>query len=164
MIRSSTPEDREEYLRICMAIHDESSYAFIPVNVEKLNSLFDAVHEPDSSIFLQVSEENGKLNGMIYGYLAEYFFSDEVGGYDLFFYVAPEKRGSTIAVRLWRAFRDWCIARGCLEMCHGVSTEIDGARAGKFMMGMGMRDVGGLYKMRLPNEPGNPPPRPPMPE
>ena len=66
---------------------------------------------------------------------------------DLCLYVLPERRGSTLAVRLWKSCRDWAAAKGAVDLTHAVSTGINIDATHRFFTGMGMTHVGGIYKM-----------------
>jgi GNAT superfamily N-acetyltransferase len=74
---------------------------------------------------------NGEhLVGFMCGNLSETFLNDEVNAYDKGFYVVPEHRGGTIAVRLLRNFERWARSNGAANVwiCQSVAHEIDATR------------------------------------
>jgi GNAT superfamily N-acetyltransferase len=72
-----------------------------------------------------VVEEDGVLTGMIGGVPVEDFFGTDKYASDLVIYVLPEKRGSSVLLRLVRVFEKWCfVDQGVAEVILGISTGI----------------------------------------
>jgi GNAT superfamily N-acetyltransferase len=151
MIRDATEQDRAEFLRLCRLLHAETAMSFVPLKIEKMDEMFTWVlkQDPEYPSLLRVSEEDGKLVAMLLGFITNYYFSDAKYAGETFLYVTPERRGSSIAFRLWRQFRDWAKENGALELSHGVSTGINVENAHRFFTGVGMTHMGGIYKLRL---------------
>lgn len=63
----------------------------------------------------------GQLIGFMCGRLSECFMNDEVNAYESGLFVAPEFRGSRVAVRLVRNFETWAKARGAQNVWMGQS-------------------------------------------
>jgi GNAT superfamily N-acetyltransferase len=149
MIREPTPTDVSEILGLARRFHAESYFRTIPLSERKIVDLLAASAQWDARVFTRVSEGSAGLDGIAMGHLAPYWFSEEVGAFDLCLFVVPERRGGTLAVRLWRVFRGWAEARGAVDLTHGVSSGINIENAHRFFTGMGMTHVGGLYKLGL---------------
>ncbi len=71
-----------------------------------------------------VVEKEGKLVGMLLGYVTEYFFSEERIATDLVVYVRPEHRGGRTFSQLVHAFERWAASKGVREIMFGISTEV----------------------------------------
>ena len=149
IIRPVKYEDIDEIIEMGARMHEESAYAFLPFDRDKVRHLITTYADnPDTRCGL-VAEESNTLVGMFGGYLTNYFFCNEKLACDILLFVDQKYRGSSAAVRLIRAFRDWAAVRGAREVCLGVSTDINTERTGKFYERMGFTCVGGIYKQRL---------------
>jgi GNAT superfamily N-acetyltransferase len=149
VIRPVRYEDIDEIIEMGARMHAESAYDFLPFDRDKVRHLITTYAENPESRCVLVAEEKDILVGMFGGYLTNYFFCNETLACDITLFVAQEYRGSSAAVRLIRAFRDWAAARGAREICLGVSTDVNRERTGKFYERMGFARVGGIYKQRL---------------
>jgi hypothetical protein len=58
-------------------------------------------------------------------------------------------RGSLIAFRLWREFKAWATDRRARVLWLGTSAGIAPNRTRKFYTGLGMLEVGSLYRLSL---------------
>lgn len=58
-------------------------------------------------------EENGVVTGIFGGVFSPDMFSGRMTGVENFWYVAPHKRGGSLALRLLKAFEDEAKARKC---------------------------------------------------
>jgi GNAT superfamily N-acetyltransferase len=155
LIRPPRYEDIEQLLDMGERMHHEGAYAFLPFDREKVRRMIVSyIHQPETQCGL-VAEENGVVFGMFAGYLTDYFFCDEKVACDLILFVDQERRGSSAAVRLVNAFRDWAAERGAMEICLGVSTNVNRETTGRFYEKLGLLQIGGLYKQRLEHERGD---------
>jgi GNAT superfamily N-acetyltransferase len=152
MIRPAEPSDAYQVIQLARKFHRESYFNFIPVCDEKIIDLLAASSNPARRVFVRVSDDCADINGLMMGFVSTYWFSNQLGAFDYCFYVAPEKRGSMIAHRLWRAFRDWASEQGAVDLTHGVSSGISIDSSHRFFTGVGMEHVGGLYKLALPKK------------
>jgi len=131
------------------AMHAESVYRSVTLNDGRLRSMLSVfVNHPTNAGFVYEASP-GKIDGFMMGYVAPYFFSEELGAWDHFLYVRPQRRGSLIAYRLWKAFGDWAVQAGAKVMWLGTSANIDPALTRKFYTGLRMGEVGSLYRMTL---------------
>ena len=90
-----------------------------------------------------------QIDGVLLGYCESLWFSPQKGARDLAVYVRPERRGSLIAYRLWSQFKSWATAAGAQALWMGTGSGIAPQRSRKFYLGLGMREVGSLYRMKL---------------
>lgn len=75
--------------------------------------------------------------GLFVGFVGEDWFGPDRYAADLTFWVRPESRGSSAAVRLLFAFEGWAESKGAKEIRVGVSTGIGVERAASFYMKAG---------------------------
>lgn len=149
MIRQVHSTDVPQIIHLAHDFHSESQFAALPLSEQKIIDFVRRSSLEDTNYFMVVAENSGRIDGFVMGILSSYWFSDVSGAFDYCLYVVPEKRGSTVALRLWRAFHAWACERGAVELTHGVSSGINIESAHCFFTGMGMRHVGGVYKMQL---------------
>ena len=144
-------------LELLRAMHRESEMRAIPVDVPKLTMVIERCISRDDHCCLVYRNARAELLGVLIGHANEHFFSRQKGVWDLAFYVRPEMRGSIVAHRLWRAFRDWAVSVGANELWMGTGAGISVERADRFLTGLGMRRAGGIYRLDFRNgsESGN---------
>jgi GNAT superfamily N-acetyltransferase len=149
VIRPGRHEDIERLIEMGERMHNEGAYSFLPFDHEKVRQLIISyINDSETSCGL-VAEEHSIPIGMFAGFVTDYFFCSEKVACDMILYVDQEYRGSSAAVRLIGAFRDWARERGAREVCLGVSTQINAETTGRFYEKMGLSLSGGLYKQRL---------------
>lgn len=146
MIRAATAADTPVLIEMGRALHDESKRyserGFAPEKLEALaRSLFGtATTEGEGGAF--VAEKDGKVIGMLIGFVREQWFSYDKLASDYTFYVRPEHRGSMAAVRLIKAFEAWAISKGAVDILPGVSTMIASERARDLYLALGYEHYG----------------------
>lgn len=95
---------------------------------------------PKSVVYL--AENEGKLTGFIAGMVERYFFSLRERVIDMGFYVAPQHRGSSAAIRLIGALEDWTKEIGLKDIYIGQTTAVDIDKTQKFYAHLGYKTVG----------------------
>lgn len=149
LVRPARYEDVAELLEMGVRMHRESAYDFLPFDYQKMSQLAtDYIDQPETKCLL-VAENSGNIVGMFVGYLADYFFCNEVLACDMVLFVDREYRGGSAAVKLIRAFQNWASERGAREICLATSTNINAESVGRFYERMQFVHVGGIYKQRL---------------
>jgi GNAT superfamily N-acetyltransferase len=146
MIRSATFDDIEAIVALGARMHAESRYSFMPFAPELLACTIGRL-VADGNGFAVVGEEDGTICALMLGGLAEQWFSYTLMAFEYAVYVAPERRGSMIAVRMLQAFKNWCAARNVEYISLGVTTDINDERAGQFYQRLGFKPVGQVYAM-----------------
>lgn len=148
-IRSPQWSDMPELLSLGRRLHAEGWYSHIAFEEDRVATFFcDQILGRDG-YFCRVASLGGGISGVIAGAKIRHWFSSQYGAFDNFLYVIPENRGSILAFRLWKEFKEWAHNSGAVELSHGVGTNVTPERADKFFRGMGMTHVGGIYKMLL---------------
>lgn len=142
-IRPVEPRDLELVLPLAKAMRDESPrYQRRRWSEDKVRMLVEYFASgPHGGAF--VADEDGQIVGMVAGGAAEDFFGPDMFGADLVLYVTPEKRGSSAAMRLVRAFETWCFANPAVtEITLGVSTGVHAEATVRMYEKLGYRLIG----------------------
>jgi GNAT superfamily N-acetyltransferase len=143
-IRPARAADAEAVEAILRDLHAESLFAGVSVSAPKLRGLVRAcIADGDKCCLLD--EQGGRVAGLIMGYSAPFFFSEERGVWDLAFYVRPERRGSRTALLLWQAFEAWAEGQGARMLWLVSSTGVRTAQTERFYAKLGLRRSGGAY-------------------
>jgi GNAT superfamily N-acetyltransferase len=95
---------------------------------------------PNGVVYL--AENEGKLLGFIAGMAQRYFFSLRERATDMGFYVLPNHRGGSAAVRLIGALEDWAKEKGLSEIYIGQTTAVDIEKTRQFYAHLGYKTVG----------------------
>jgi GNAT superfamily N-acetyltransferase len=151
IIRTPTYADIEVLLDLGAKLHQESAYAFLPYDRDKVRGLIINYIEDNDTRCGLVAESDGSIIGMIGGYLIDYYFCNETLVNDEVLFVKPDHRGGMTAVRLIDRLRQWAKDRGARELCLGISTNVRIEATGKLYERLGFTHVGGIYKMNLNN-------------
>lgn len=149
-IRFGQTEDRETVLRLSRQMLAESRFRHFPLNENKASAVFDAtIGNPASSCILLACRTDGEVVGMLVGHAMEYFFCDGVMVQDRVFYVLPEYRGTSAAVKLLTALRRWALNMKAQELCINMSVGIEMERFNKLMVHMGFGCCGSNFSLPL---------------
>jgi GNAT superfamily N-acetyltransferase len=149
IVRPGRFEDLDELVEMGSRMHKEGAYSFLPYDHEKVRQLIASYINDSETQCGLIAEENTRIVGMFAGYLIDYFFCNETIACDMVLYVDQPYRGSSAAVRLVRAFREWAIDRGAREICLSISTNIAQEKTGRFYEKLGLVHSGDVYKERL---------------
>jgi GNAT superfamily N-acetyltransferase len=148
IVKPTSADDVKDALKLARRMHSEGAYAFLPFEPAKvLAGILACSTQADH--FAALALRAGAVVGFLGGALTTYPFCSERLAHDLGFYVAPEARASTAAVRLLRAFRAWALERGAREVSLGVSTGGRHERIERFYTRMGFTKMGGVYRARI---------------
>jgi GNAT superfamily N-acetyltransferase len=149
-IRFGQKDDLETVLRLSRAMHAESRFEQLPLNETKAIGLYHAiVDNPGVSCMLLAYRPDGEVVGMLAAHALEYFFCDGLMVQDRVFYVLPEFRGTSAAVKLLTALRRWAESRKAVELCINMSVAIDMERFNKLMLHMGFKNCGSNFSLPL---------------
>lgn len=126
-------EDLPALLDLARAMHEESPrYRDIAFSAEKVGQLILQLHGHPLTGTLLVADLDGEIIGTMWGYLAEYFFSEERMATDVLIYIAPAHRKGRTARRLVEAFETWGVSRGARNIQLGVSSGINNVGCARF--------------------------------
>jgi hypothetical protein len=150
-VRPATEADIDQLLEMSRMLHAEGSYRDIPIFEPKLRAFLSFAMKDAEHALLVYEGRDGRLAGLMAGYVSAHFFSLEKSAYDLFIFVLPERRGSLVAYRLWSAFKQFAERSNARTMCFATIAGIAPERTAKFFTGLGMNQVGSLYLQTLNN-------------
>lgn len=148
IIRDMAYDDITEVVKHGKLMHAESSYKDLKFNDDKcINLAASLINSPDG--FAVVAEEQGVILGVMAGILSEHWFSSEIMASDYIFYVHPDYRGSSAAVRMITKYQAWAIVKGAKTVTIGISAEINNDEAAKLCEHLGMRRSAILMRMDI---------------
>jgi hypothetical protein len=150
-IRRATVSDLGELLALLKALHAESVFHDIAVEHDRLQQFVTGFISDPKNICIVYENAAAGLDGMLLGFVKPYYFSGELSAWDLAFYVRPGRRGSMVAFRLWREFKARATELRARVLWLG-STGIAPRSARRFYTGLGMVEVGALYRLALPSQ------------
>lgn len=143
-------KDIDDLMALGRRMHQESRFKVYPMNQAKTRaSLEKLISNPLAGCILLARNEAGQAVGMLAGYVVDYFFSDALVAQDSYFFVAPEHRGSSAALKLLIAFRRWAENRNASELCINMSVDVDQERFNRFMAHLGFRNCGSNFMTPL---------------
>lgn len=149
-IRFAQKSDVARVMELGKAMVAESRFSHLGVNEKKMLAAIEGtLSHPTSACLLLADDSNGNTVGMLAGFATEYFFCDGIVVQDRAFYVAPERRGSSAAVKLLIAFRRWAESRNANELNINMSVAIDMARFNRLMTHMGFKCCGSNFSLPL---------------
>jgi GNAT superfamily N-acetyltransferase len=148
-IRLAVAGDVAALVELLLAMRDETRYAGLEVSPARLaRNLGSQFARADATQCCFVAENaEGTLVGVLAGGLKQFLFEDFVTASEGLFYVHPGARGTTAAVKLIYAFREWAIARGVREIQFSVRSGKDIARTDRLMKRLGFNLIGGNYSL-----------------
>lgn len=137
IIRPLRREDVEVAIAMGQALHrDSPTFGRARFDADKLRGLAErCLQHPDWCCLMAWADEDPV--GLFVGFVAEDWFGPDLYAADLTFWVRPESRGSSAAIRLLFAFEGWAESKGAKEIRVGVSTGISVERATNFYMKAG---------------------------
>lgn len=145
-IRLAQASDEGVLLNLGRAMHAESRFAHYPLQEDKVKGLVDAaLKDPKGRCILLAESASTGVAGMLGGYVLPLFFTDALIAQDQLFYVLPQHRGSSAAVKLLMGFERWAQNRQVTEININMSVAIDMARFDRFMKHAGYRSCGQNY-------------------
>lgn len=123
-IRKAVPDEKELVIEMIAAMCAESPfYSRKPLSLERVDRLVSFfIDDAESGGF--VADESGKLVGMIAGMVAPSMTHDLLFAADIGVYVDPDRRGSSVAVRLIKVFEEWAFGQGVDFISLGISTGV----------------------------------------
>lgn len=149
-IRFAEASDLDAVFAVCRRFHEESRFGRYPLNVEKARAaILEAVSVPKASCVLIAEHATDGVIGMLAGFVATPRFADVLIAQDHGFYVLPEHRGGSAAIKLMIAFRRWAENRRAVEMCINQNVDIDQARFNRFMRHLGFQCCGSNYVLPM---------------
>lgn len=141
-----TREDALKLLEIGQKFHAETRFHNEEFNKERVWALFQKIDAYPSHFFIAYDDE---FRGVIMMARSENYWSGEVTAQDMCFFVTPEARGTTIAVRLEKAAREWAKEIGATEMVIYHNTGIDTDNAPDLFNRLGYARQGYIFSREI---------------
>ncbi len=120
-IRAATMDDIDEVYLITKEFQRNSPYADQDISDEKFYKFLTYYLTPMPKahmVLVYEHEETGKIEGIIAGMITigSHFFSENRVATEMVWYVRPEHRKGTAAIRLLHAYEDWAELMGCQKV------------------------------------------------
>lgn len=152
-IRFAQKEDMPTVLEMSRTLVAESRFNRYVFSEEKtLAAIESMIVNDQTACILLAQRSDGDIAGLLAGYATEFFFCAGIIVQDRWFYVKPQYRGSSAAIKLLLAFRQWAEARKADELCLNMSVGIDMARFNKLMRHLGFSCCGSNFSLALKTE------------
>lgn len=149
-IRFATLEDIPTILDLGEIMVAESRFQIYGFNRAKTaKTLASMISQPAHSVIGLAERTPGDCVGMLGGYVVDFFFCDAFVAQDRFFFVRPEARGTSAALKLLLAFRRWAEQRNVRELNINMSVAVDMQRFNKMMTKLGFRCCGSNFSLGL---------------
>lgn len=131
MIRLATHDDIPALIECGRRFHAEASIlenVGVQFDPDALrDTLVHVIGRPTEALVM-VAEHDGQIVGGLGAIKFPMFFSSARAAMELFWYIAPERRGSRDAVRMLRVTEQWARTVGC-KMLTMIAIAIDGSPA-----------------------------------
>ncbi|WP_273430479.1 GNAT family N-acetyltransferase [Chitinibacter tainanensis] len=145
MIDQATQSDLTEICTLLLGMQGETSFAQLSVDLDRLvESVNYWLNSQQHCVF--VDRRDGKIIGIFAGCVSDNWFSKDLTGYDIIFYIQPAHRGGIGAYKLAYHWKDWCISKGVKALRPATST---GADCGQFYERLGFKPQGKTYLMEV---------------
>lgn len=151
-IRPATLADVETVVHLGRKMHSLGRFKELEYDFAKCRTVVRHCVENSGSYFFCIAETDaGEIIGLHMGMLQEYFFSSQQLAQSISFFVVPEYRGSSAAVKMVYAFKKWAEKREAAEVVFGtgISEGAPLAVVDNFMKRMGFTLTGGNYALWL---------------
>lgn len=147
MIRDATHDDVSALVRLgAMMAAESPRYSRFTYAPEKLERLFNALIDSDDG-FLMLAEVKNQIVGVMAGLIADHWMAVERTASEFGVYVNPKHRGGTSAARMIKQFTEWARDRGAVEICLGISTDVQVEQTARFYHLLGLRQFGLLFEV-----------------
>lgn len=128
-----------------------STYAdgHAPLNTDRIaTTLVHVLSNPTTQCCLVDAESDDRLNGILYGYVEQTLFGDELWFHEQVFYIREEYRSFPLMRRYVKALQDWCGEHGvCRIQCGNGFTQ--DPRIGGLYKRLGFAPVNTVYAKRV---------------
>lgn len=143
--RRATPQDLTGIVKLGEEMHRETAFSNVEFSVERTASeTMRCILDP--AYFANIALRDGKVVGILFGYLDQPFFTEQVAGYDCVWYVDRATRNTMVGPRLLSQFEAWTKARGGSIVFTTLGSNYKSDRVGKLMERMGFEYQGGFYR------------------
>ncbi|MHB0986822.1 MAG: GNAT family N-acetyltransferase [Sulfuricella sp.] len=150
-IRLARLEDIPALVEIGHAYHSESRFKAYDYDSAKLAANLEGLIKDTTGArcFFVADDKEQKPYGLLMGCIESYFFSNCLVAQSILFWVHPDYRGGSAALKLVTTFKKWAENRSVFEIAIGVNSAVHIDRADKFFKKLGFQLTGGNYSMML---------------
>lgn len=143
--------DFEQLNELGRWFQENSAYKKCGWSDEKFASIYLSSLNDDSVYFVRVAEMDGDIQGVFFGLITEYFFSDKKIAMDQVVCFHPEKRknASKSLIKMFKEFECWAKKKGAVECCIGVTSGIASDGYEKLIERVGYQRVGSWFKREV---------------
>lgn len=144
-IRSATPQDIDELVKVGAAMHAESPrFRSLPYNPEKVRSMLQALIGSQRG-FVMVAEHGGLIEGGMVAAASEHWACDALAAFDIALFVMPDRRGGIAAARLLKAYAAWCKLIGAAMATAGIGTQVHPDQSAALYRAIGFKEIGPIF-------------------
>jgi GNAT superfamily N-acetyltransferase len=149
MIRHLEIADIPDLIDLAYEMHQESIFRNKHFSPVKMAQLFHTAMMQDSVFFCMVGEIDGKVVGGMLGHLSQYFFGNDFMAADIGLFVKKEHRGSSVGIKLIKAFESWAKEHGAKEVNIIQSTGVEVEKTTHLMERLGYTNCGSTMKKEI---------------
>lgn len=140
--REARPEDLGSILELCWEMHSETDYSKFELDRDCAAGFVCRMME---SGYAGIAVDGGEVVGVLLGGVMPFWFSSQLQGCEVLFYVRRSARGGFVGKRMVEGFKAWCELRGAVRTVLAISSGGDIDRKGRFLERIGFEPIGGLY-------------------
>lgn len=144
-------EHIDDLIALGRLMHAESALTNLRLDIERARRTFRGAINDDKGMYclLIARSSDGAAAGWLFGTVTRPWFTDALVAHDHAFFVAPQYRGSSAAIKLLKVFRRWAKRRNAevLNVSQRVGVEMD--RFERFMRRAGFQPRGMNFSMPL---------------
>ena len=149
-IRFATAQDIPALVSLGQRVHALSRFRNMPYDAQRVAAaLQSSLAEPTGRyVCFVATDAQGQVAGGLLATLERHIFSPQITASIMHFDVLPEKRSAGYALRLIKAFEQWCNNRKIHEISFGINSvedEIEIQRLARFAKRLGYRKAGESY-------------------
>jgi len=119
MIRLATADDIEQIAELGREMVENSNFAPLGYDIEHVKTVLTAYVDTQ---FVAVYEVDDAIVGYFIGTLVKPWFTKKMVGYDSCFYLKKEHRNGRVAIKMVKAFDEWCKSLGGAQIRLGTSS------------------------------------------
>ena len=142
-------KDVPEVIELGARMHQESRYNRWEYDKNYCAEMAKRVLSEKGLFFSDIAREEGKLVGMMFGFLNRIPFCNASAAIDLIVYVIPEKRNGRLAMKLIKDYERWARIVGAEEIQLGVSSGTNPDKVAKFYNRLGYTSYGHFLRKEV---------------
>lgn len=150
MIREAEAKDIPRLTELCRMFFEESGLAATESFCPESMSAFHARLLSNPAAITAVAESDGEVQGLLCALMAPEFHNSAIfKGHEIYWYVVPEQRGTSMGVRLMRHVEQWMKEHGAKEFWVSHMAAFNADSASSLYRRMGFSPVNHVYSKVL---------------